>query len=264
MSDPTALAGFVAKWRARWPEWSIAQVFVPAAQRDVVAAWFALLQELTDAAWGGSDPTPGLAKLAWWQEELRGWSKGARRHPLGDSLQRLPAPWSALGASLMALQQSRERSDDAEAAIRITRPFAAAVAECEAALFGVPADASALVGTTLLAERLLADPQAAVPSSISTNAGTAMDSAERLGHRAAIGVALGGDPPATAAGGLAAGAAQRFRGQRSQRAAGAVAHADRGLAGRTQGLSRATQCCGRAAAQGRYNAHPSSSVTPRS
>jgi hypothetical protein len=169
MSDPTALAGFVAKWRARWPEWSIAQVFVPAAQRDIVAAWFALLQELTDAAWSGSDPTPGLAKLAWWQEELRGWSKGARRHPLGDSLQRLPAPWGALGASLMALQQSRERADDAEAAIRITRPFAVAVAECEAALFGVPADASALLGGTLLAERLLADPQAAVPLRIPVN-----------------------------------------------------------------------------------------------
>ena len=177
MSDPAALAGFVAKWRARWPEWSIAQVFVPVAQREVVATWFALLQELTDAAWGGSDPTPGLAKLAWWQEELRGWAKGARRHPLGDSLQRLPAPWSALGASLMALQQSRERPDDAEAAIRITRPFAAAVAECEAALFGVPADASALVGTTLLAERLLADPQAAVPLRIAANADAATGSA---------------------------------------------------------------------------------------
>ncbi len=175
MSDPTALAGFVAKWHARWPEWSIARVFVPAAQRDIVAAWFALLQELTDAAWGGSDATPGLAKLAWWQEELRGWSKGARRHPLGDSLQRLPAPWGALGASLMALQQSRERADDAEAAIRITRPFAAAVAECEAALFGTPGDASALLGETLLAERLLSDPQAAVPSRLPANDGAPMD-----------------------------------------------------------------------------------------
>jgi len=177
MSDPTALDGFVAKWHARWPEWSIARVFVPAAQRDIVAAWFALLQELTDAAWGGSDPTPGLAKLAWWQEELGGWSKGARRHPLGDSLQRLPAPWSVLAASLMALQQSRERPDDAEAAVRIMRPFAAAVAECEAALFGVPADASALVGRALLAERLLADPQAAVPLRIAANDGAAMGSA---------------------------------------------------------------------------------------
>src|SRR5690606_20699556 len=61
-------AGFIDKWRARWPEWEIASVFVPEAQRPLAEAWFSLLQELTDAAWGGADPTPGLAKLAWWQE----------------------------------------------------------------------------------------------------------------------------------------------------------------------------------------------------
>lgn len=163
MNQTEAPASFVAKWRARWPEWNIVQVFIPAAQRDRVDAWFALLQTLTDAAWGGSDPTPGLAKLAWWQEELQGWSKGARRHPLGEALQRFPAPWAALAASVMSLQQTRARADDAQAAMAVSQPFAAAVAACESALFGVSVDATALIGKALLGERLLVDPESAVP-----------------------------------------------------------------------------------------------------
>ena len=48
----------------RWPEWHVAEVFVPRrAARTGASAWFALRQELTDAAWGGSDPRPGEAKL---------------------------------------------------------------------------------------------------------------------------------------------------------------------------------------------------------
>ena len=73
MSDPQALAAFLDKWRERWPEWSVAEVFIPAHDREMAVAWFALLQELTDAAWGGSDPRPGEAKLGWWAEELLGW-----------------------------------------------------------------------------------------------------------------------------------------------------------------------------------------------
>jgi len=38
---------FIAKWRERWPEWNIAEVFVPATQRPLIAAWWALLQEFT-------------------------------------------------------------------------------------------------------------------------------------------------------------------------------------------------------------------------
>src|SRR5262245_47654992 len=115
-----AVESFIDKWRARWPEWTVAQVFVPAAQRPVATAWASLLQELTDAAWGGSDARPGEAKLAWWGEELQGWVQGRRRHPLGAVLQRLPAPWAQLAASLPALRESRERPrdrDEAQAAI---------------------------------------------------------------------------------------------------------------------------------------------------
>jgi hypothetical protein len=133
--DPTdSLDSFTAKWRARWPEWTPAMAFVPASQRERVAAWFALLQELTDAAWGGADPTPGLAKLAWWQDELGGWAKGARRHPLGAVLQPQAVPWLQFARSLPALQSSRMRPGEAPSPTDLGT-FADAVAACEAALF---------------------------------------------------------------------------------------------------------------------------------
>lgn len=155
---------FVDKWRARWPEWQIGLVFVPAAQKPVAEAWLALLQELADAAWGGADPTPGLAKLAWWQEELVGWSKGARRHPLGMLLQPRPADWQALGRALPDLRALRGDGDEpggpagAPRAAAAGQAFAAAVAGCEAVLFdgrAVDADAGAAVLASLLGERQL-------------------------------------------------------------------------------------------------------------
>ena len=160
-------AAFVDKWRARWPEWALAMVFVPTADRARVESWFALLQELTDAAWGGGDPTPGLAKLAWWQEELSGWSRGARRHPLGAALQPCAAPWRELGLALPALRALRgdpvadpaAGNETAGApAMSAGHAFAAAVAACERALFGgraVDAAAVAAVAATLDAERRL-------------------------------------------------------------------------------------------------------------
>jgi hypothetical protein len=164
--DPTApLDSFTAKWRARWPEWTVAMAFVPAAQRERVAAWFALLQALTDAAWGGADPAPGLAKLAWWQDELGGWARGARRHPLGAILHGQAAPWVKLARSLPALQSSRVRPDE-EASLADAEAFAEAVAACEAALFGAgDRDDSAAAGRVVLrslhAEHVLHHPDTA-------------------------------------------------------------------------------------------------------
>lgn len=138
---------FIAKWRARWPEWELAMVFVPAAQRPLAEAWFSLLQELADAAWAGADPTPGLAKLAWWQEELGGWSKGARRHPLGVVLQPQAAPWQALGRALPDLRALRGDGDApvlaAASGVVPGEAFAAATAACEAVLFEGRDDAGA-------------------------------------------------------------------------------------------------------------------------
>ena len=131
MSDPVATE-FIGKWRARWPEWAIAEVFLPASQREPAQAWFALLQELGDAAWGGEDPRPGEAKLAWWTEELEGWGRGARRHPLGQVLMARAASWAALAAALPTLHASRERPQDTTAAVGGIAPFAVAAAAVEA------------------------------------------------------------------------------------------------------------------------------------
>ena len=153
MNDPMAAAAmdgargagdFVAKWRARWPEWAIAEVFVPAPRRGIAQAWMTLLQELGDAAWGGEDVRPGEAKLTWWAEELLGWSRGARRHPLGQALSPRAASWDALAA---------------------VAPFAVAAAAVEAEVSGTPATTSSSgdLASALLAERLLHHPDGAVP-----------------------------------------------------------------------------------------------------
>lgn len=170
-ADSEALETFTGKWRARWPEWSVAEVFVPLAQRATALAWAALQQELTDAAWGGSDPRPGEAKLAWWQEELHGWSRGRRRHPLGIGLQRQLAPWAQLAAALPALRDSRERPRDENDAFAALQPFAVAVATVDAALFDGQGDAVMLIAANLLQQRLLHDAHAAAPLSVLARAG---------------------------------------------------------------------------------------------
>jgi len=156
---------FVDKHRARWPEWEIAAVYLPPAQRAPVAAWLALLQELGDAAWGGEDPTPGQAKLAWWQEELQGWAAGRRRHPLGQVLVRDAIPWAALAAGLPSLAGSRERPADSTGAIATPGPFVVAAAGVEAALLGVEAAAASSgdLASAMLSERLLHHRAQAVP-----------------------------------------------------------------------------------------------------
>jgi phytoene/squalene synthetase len=130
VSDQAALEAFLDKWRARWPEWRIAEVFVPARERAKTLAWLALRQELADAAWEGADPLPGAAKLTWWNDELRGWTQGRRRHPLGLALQRVAAPWDALADALPVLEAAREvplQAGEGVASLHATlAPFAVA------------------------------------------------------------------------------------------------------------------------------------------
>lgn len=153
MTDSASLDSFLAKWRAQWPEWAVAEVFLPAAQRLRARAWLALHGELTEAAWGGDDPTPGAAKLGWWEEELAGWSRGARRHPLGLALQKLPVDWSLLVAGIPALRASRSPEGDRAASLRGLEPFARAQAVLAAQLF----DATPPASTQAMAEALLAE-----------------------------------------------------------------------------------------------------------
>ncbi|MHC9085852.1 phytoene/squalene synthase family protein [Luteimonas sp. RIT-PG2_3] len=143
MNDSTALETFVDKWRTQWPEWGVAAVFVPVGQRPQVGAWFALLQELLLAAWTGQEAAPGLAKLAWWQDELQGWAKGGRRHPLGEVLQKHPAPWGALALALNGMPATRESMATDPAAATEVLPLARAILGCEAVLFGGAASVDA-------------------------------------------------------------------------------------------------------------------------
>ena len=162
MNEVSDLDEFLGKWRGRWPEWRIAQVFVDESQRRIAEAWFALLQEWTDAAWAGDDPTPGFAKLAWWQEELAGWSKGVRRHPLGRVLQKRSAdtgavPWAALAAGLPALQAMREplRAWAAPQTLMAPlQPLATLIADAERGLFAPDAAAVADAFALLAAHAL--------------------------------------------------------------------------------------------------------------
>ncbi|MGI8561672.1 MAG: phytoene/squalene synthase family protein [Luteimonas sp.] len=202
--DPTdSLDSFTEKWRARWPEWTAAMAFVPAAQREQVAAWFALLQALTDAAWGGADAVPGLAKLAWWQDELGGWAKGARRHPLGAVLQAQAAPWAQLARSLPALRSSRARPEEAASPGQI-EAFADAVAACEAALFdagggGDSGAAGSVVLHSLRAEHVLHHPDTVALDhrEVASPAPTAVATRPRRIHAAIVQARLHrpGSPP---------------------------------------------------------------------
>jgi len=171
MSEHEALDSFLDKWRARWPEWAVAQVFVPVPQRQGLLALSSLVQELTDAAWGGSDRRPGEAKLGWWMEELQGWTRGARRHPLGQLLQRQPAPWLDLAKALPGLLESRERPLDAVQAQAQLDEVAKAVAAIDAVLYPAGATAADVVTettvqaalTSLLHQRLAHHPGDAIP-----------------------------------------------------------------------------------------------------
>jgi len=169
--DP-AVDTVIDKWRTHWPEWPLAEPFVPPLHRERALAWFALRDELTHAAWRGSDPRPGEAKLAWWGEELQGWRKGARRHPLGNVLQPLPAAWSTLAWSLPMLLASRERAGDTDEAMRVIEPFAESVASVAQTVFGssTPAPMES-VALGLLAERVLEGGDASAPLEFVAKAG---------------------------------------------------------------------------------------------
>ncbi len=174
MSEQLALDGFLDKWRSRWPEWSVAEVFVPSTQRAMTIAWLALQQELLDAAWAGTDPQPGEAKLGWWAEELQGWSQGRRRHPLGFALQREPAPWLRLATGLPALLASRESTTSPEQASVGLAAFAEGVDAVSDALFFASTPAVDVTTSGLLAQQVLLRGDAAAPLQFRARMGNAV------------------------------------------------------------------------------------------
>jgi phytoene/squalene synthetase len=170
MSDSTALDSFLEKWRARWPEWSVAEIFVPVERRGRAVAWFALLQEFEDALNIDGDPLPADAKLAWWSEELRGWANQRSRHPLGRTLEPVRAPWARLADTLPGLPAVRAQAEDAEAAFAALAAHADAVAAVEAVVLGRAVPAQALAAQ-VLAGRLTHVGPAAAPVAVARQAG---------------------------------------------------------------------------------------------
>ena len=172
MTDSTALDSFLDKWRTRWPEWRVVEVFVPAAQRQLAVAWFALLQEFADAMNIPGDPLPADAKLAWWGEELRDWSRQRSRHPLGRVLEPHRAPWFELAEALPVLIRLRERPQNEAEALEAVRPLATAVVDVEAALFGFTTERTLAlsIGVQWLAMRLGEAGEAAVPIRLAEDA----------------------------------------------------------------------------------------------
>ncbi|KQR10809.1 MULTISPECIES: hypothetical protein [Xanthomonas] len=169
MSQSSALDSFLDKWRTRWPEWSVAEPFVPVAQRHLTAAWFALLQEWEDIMNIPGDPLPADAKLAWWQQELRDWSSQRSRHPLGRVLEPVRAPWAQLAETLPTMQVVRAQPASLQQALDQLRAFAEAVVAVEAVLFTrtVPSDATAVSVQWLDARQRVAGDSAA-PGGVTT------------------------------------------------------------------------------------------------
>jgi hypothetical protein len=170
MSDREALQSFLEKWQQAWPEWTIAEVFLPAKQHELARAWLALVGELADAAWSGEDATPGAAKLAWWAEELQGWSRGGRRHPLGMVLQKQAVAWADLGALLPALAASRTLTGDLSSAVIALEPVARRLMEAAEQLFQCKTPAEAQdIAVLLLMQRALRMPASGVHGALTAS-----------------------------------------------------------------------------------------------
>ena len=167
MIDTTALDSFLDKWRTRWPEWRVVEVFVPASQRQTAVAWFALLQEFADAMNIAGDPLPADAKLMWWGEELRDWGRQRSRHPLGRVLEPQRAPWHALAEALPALIEARAKPVSGDAAFARLEMLASAIVQAESVLFRGSADKTfahtQAISAQLLAARLEQAGSAALP-----------------------------------------------------------------------------------------------------
>jgi phytoene/squalene synthetase len=164
----SALDSFLDKWRSRWPEWEVAEPFVPEPRRKLALAWFALLQEFEDIMNIAGDPLPADAKLAWWQQELRDWSNQRSRHPLGRVLEPVRAPWAELAEALPAMQEARTPPASLEQAVQLLLPFAGAVAAVERALFErrSPRDDARAIAVQWLQARHAAAGPAARPAGV--------------------------------------------------------------------------------------------------
>ncbi|MFT3806512.1 phytoene/squalene synthase family protein [Arenimonas sp.] len=153
-ANAEVLPHFFAKWQAREPEMAIAEVFVPAIEKQRFRAWGALLHELRETLFELSDARVSDVKTAWWAEELIGIEQGRARHPLSALLAELRAPWTALGRSLLEPASVGLRASSTEEAVRALLPLAQAVIAVEEAIFPGATD-SAVATRALVVHWLL-------------------------------------------------------------------------------------------------------------
>ena len=192
-----AFQSYVDKWLEDAPEARLLRVFLPAARTPAYEAHACLEHELLFAACRVREREPALAKLAWWQEELRLACDGHARHPLTRRLHALGALGATqaraadallAGASGIAVLESPQ---DVEV---LLAPFAAfarasrllrAEARPEECAPGAP-------GAALLVDALrhwpsFAEPQRArVPLSMLARAGATREEAARGAAGAAV------------------------------------------------------------------------------
>jgi hypothetical protein len=69
----------------------LARRFLPPAQQSCVLAMEALFASLRAVPLGVSEPAVGLAKLAWWESELRDAATRSSQHPVVEALRRTGA-----------------------------------------------------------------------------------------------------------------------------------------------------------------------------
>jgi len=139
MSDQ-GFADFEHKWLDAWPENRVVAVFLDPAQRRLDHAFYALIHELSDAAFHVREPQVAAAKLGWWRQELADAGFGNARHPLTRELfahevarESDPALWPALAEGALA-QLDQPGAGTLAALIEQFDPFYSAVASAESAL----------------------------------------------------------------------------------------------------------------------------------
>lgn len=67
-------------------EFALVQGFLPVSDREPMLAFEALFRSLRDIPRSVSDPSVGIAKIAWWQQELRRAPEEGTQHPVARGM----------------------------------------------------------------------------------------------------------------------------------------------------------------------------------
>lgn len=148
---------YVAKWLRGAPERELALLFCPQRHRGLAMLWGALCNELDETVFGISDAGVAQTKLAWWAEELAHAAQGDARHPLAhgffarqEAAAVAQAQWIEVAQAGLRLLTDDASPVDTAALLARHRPYAASLAQVEAALFGSEAAVDAIMAAHLL------------------------------------------------------------------------------------------------------------------